>query len=160
MNEKDQEFGRWYAETHPTSYKGYLYFASYNIEALKGNASSGFGFIKDDVNRRKFIKTLSWKLLKFVTKDWAQYIAHKVSPNEYQSSLAGKMVFNVVKAESWLIGKLVKDIDAPHDSKRAYTALAVTTSLVPVVMIGKALDKLIKKFVQYLLLSSWKFLKR
>ena len=131
LGRADQMFGQILKRKHPIAYRGYLYYATYNLAALEGKTDVSpfpFNFIKSPSVRSKFnfySSNLFMTLLKSNFIDASEHMAYVVGVNK-EDNKVGKINMVLFKILSRIVGLFVKNANPSFTTTRATVALATT----------------------------------
>lgn len=131
LTEADQKFGVLLAKHQPVLYRGYIYWARYIVDVLKGETDVGFiglNLVPSAEVRRKVNHKLSNFLFNISVagfKDWAEYMAYRVGTLK-DANYSGAVIFYVLGALCVATGLFIKDPKTPHTVTKATLGLTAT----------------------------------
>jgi len=150
LNELDQKFGLIYLKRYPTSYMGYLYFASFIVAVLRNEDTPGFEFIKNKEKQKQIKNKITQLAIKYAgIDDWAQFMGWVMTGGKgYNFTLTGAAVTAWGVLLGYILG-LIFNPKAPLNTLRAYIALVVGWSFAPIATICKPIDYCINIFRKF-----------
>jgi len=147
----DQVFGYRLAKNNPVLYRGYIYWAQFIVDVLKGNTDVGFiglNLVSDPEKRKQINSIVSNALLNYGYPgfvDWAEYMAYKVGKFN-KPNYSGAAIYYWFGILSLLTGIFIKDPKCDHTTTKATIALGMTLLGCGITTITSPLNKLYYKF--------------